>query len=480
MYDNRFKLWNVQKNCRSREPTQWPVQSKRPHMLQEIDVSVPIPKVNVSIKQQQDYHTVVVEPMTRINMSCSGFEDAVDSSCSDEDMRDGYMILTPEEDECMAGDENLPSAEPRPEQDLPRSTSSWVIVRNSEPTDCSGSMPHDEAYIRPLMKFGKFCSNDERVLTTVHTYFGMRLRGVPEDITGSSVLEIGASRESRRFWSDAENYFYLLKLKKAQHAPAHHAELSLLTGLQALAENMVIDEPFDFLRRLFTTLSPTNTQANLEQRLCLINGLRLACKRILGPFHPLTVICTALEQDENSPELSRYVLDTMSRMSIAHFGYEHAVSHKLSDSIIKLTRRSGDLPAARRLAEAALQISVDAHGSDSDQARSAAIELAHILTRCGEHDKALTLRQQIVTVRVEGDSPVLHGDGMAAHTMEDLAEYHVQHGSPAVAAMWLRRAETIARKVWPAESSSTMHIVEKLDGLLEQMGQSTSGTAVAI
>jgi hypothetical protein len=395
-------------------------------------------------------------------MSNAEIETAVEIAFPNEQIGNDYVILTLEDDSCTVSERDLSPVDARTLR------SSWDAIRHPQSIGSLYGMLND----RPVIKFGKLCSSDKRVLRTVSAYFAMRLRNVPHNITDSDILEIGASDESRRFWTNTENYFDLLKLPRERKT--NYEVLSILAEMQDLAENMIVDEPFDFLRRLFNTLSPSNIRPYSKQRLCLINNLRLACKRILGPCHPLTVICSTLEQDETSPELSRYALETMSRMSITHFGHDHAVSRKLSDSIIELTRRSGDLPSAIHLAGAALQMNVEAHGPNSNEARSAALEVAHLLTLCREHEKALSLRHRIVTDGSDQEKAMHHDDSIAAHTMEALAEYYVHQGLANVAAMWLRRAETIARKVWSLDSSSTLHIAEKLDALLERVGQDSA------
>ncbi|KAK3656782.1 hypothetical protein LTR56_002763 [Elasticomyces elasticus] len=275
------------------------------------------------------------------------------------------------------------------------------------------------------------------------------------------------------FWSNISNGIYLWKIAKSFPDERGRGLKALMDACEN-AELAVACEPFVILQKVFYILSPTNTAIYLPLRRHLLQVIAGAAFKVFGRSHPISTLCSALQQDGDSAELSMRALMRIWTSSVEKLGSSHATSYKLMDSMIVLTRRSGGIKSARGLAENALSLAMVDHGSCSDQVRTAASELAHIMTLNGEHDQALNLRLEIVECALPaGGCPrrdlTFRTDQITVHTMEDIAEYYHKHaGDLKEGCIWLMRAEEMAQRLL-GEVVATLHIRDKLNALLLEL-----------
>lgn len=236
-----------------------------------------------------------------------------------------------------------------------------------------------------------------------------------------------------------------------------------------IAKEALISEPLDYLRKILFTLSPTNTKIYLPLRRQLLWMIAQWAIKFWGHRHPIATICNSLVQEGNTPELSRRALHCLYDLSTAQLGASHAISHKLMGSVITLTRRSGELYMAKQLSEEAFELAKLEHGFTSNQARSAARELAHNLALLGDHLRAFELRMYVIQEGCarKSTSPY-HQDENAVWAMEDIAERCVETKMLSEAIYWLQQAECIALRIW-GDTVSTRHITDKLNNALKDL-----------
>jgi hypothetical protein len=279
------------------------------------------------------------------------------------------------------------------------------------------------------------------------------------------------------FWSNIKNGLYFLKIASKFPDSRYRSSIAIEEA-KSLAQVVLSDEPpLDFVRDILATLSPTNTEIRPSLRddiLSHIVSIASSC-HTLGPLHPITIICDALRNDGRDPLLSSLALHVMSEVIREKLGLANPAYYKLMNTIITLTRRTGDLKMAKQMAEVALNAARSECGDDSDQARYAAIELSQSLTKLGDHGHALSLRMGVVgsasSDLVDTDSSaeerlLLRNDTISIHAMEDIAEYYIRFGGVNEGIVWLSRAKMGAEHTW-GKTAATGHISDKLENLLE-------------
>jgi hypothetical protein len=257
----------------------------------------------------------------------------------------------------------------------------------------------------------------------------------------------------------------------------------------SLAAGAMTSHPFDFLRNLFATLSPANTSARPELRGILLRFLTSEAQSSLSPSHPITHICKELQKDEDCQEISQRSLQCMLDIFNSRLGRSRAITFKLLDSLATLLRRSGEYHAGLEIITELLKSSRPVFGPESDQVRAVENELAHFYMLTGESDLALGHCMSVVTrpptpstlasasASAPGSpqeavgEPAFYQDGIAAHTMEDIAEIHQRRGDLEQCITWLERAASIALVVWGPKSLATSHLIDKMTNLQRQFGK---------
>ncbi len=315
---------------------------------------------------------------------------------------------------------------------------------------------------------------------SLRDYYEWQLEMVPQGVLPDDYLGHRSSEQSNQYWSTIKNAIYLVKISAGsmedlEHRPDRRAWPAFAEAGR-IASAAMVSQPFDFLRNLFATLSPANTSARPELRAILLQFLASEARDTLSPNHPITKICQELMNDDDCQEVSRRGLQCMLDIFNSKLGRSRAVSFKLLDSLATLLRRNGEFDAAMDIIMELLNSCRQVYGRDSDQARMIENELAHfymVADECDlalEHCMAVVKRPQAPGLLAPAE-PVFYQDGIAAHTMEDIAEIHQRRGDVEVSIVWLERAASIALSLWGPKSPATGHIIDKMTSLQRKFGK---------
>lgn len=327
-------------------------------------------------------------------------------------------------------------------------------------------------------------------------YYDWQLENIPKGVTPNDYLGRRSPDVSTQYWNTIKNAMYLVKISAGSMEddpdlrPDRRAWPAFAEAGCIAAEAMKA-HPFDFLRNVFATLSPANTSARPELRRILLQFLACEAQSSLSPTHPITLICQELQRDDDCQEVSRRSLQCMldlfssnNRLGAGRSGVgSGAATFKLLDSLATLLRRNGEFPAALEILTELLRSCRQVFGRDSDEARAAENELAHLYMSVGECDLALGHCMSVVTrppatrggptADSEGQpaSGCYYQDGIAAHTMEDIAEIHQRRGDMEQCIAWLERAASVALAVWGPKAVATGHIIDKMTSLQRRFGR---------
>ncbi|CAP71005.1 uncharacterized protein PODANS_6_3760, partial [Podospora anserina S mat+] len=316
------------------------------------------------------------------------------------------------------------------------------------------------------------------ITLSLRDYYDWQLQNIPEGVLPDDYLGARSTLESTKYWATIKNAIYLIKLSAASldgadSLPANRA-WPALSEAGVIAADAMTSQPFDFLKNLFATLSPANLSARPELRTILLQFLSIQAEESLSANHPITLICQELQRDENCQEVSRRGLQCMLDIFNTRLGRSRAVTIKLTDSLATLLRRNGEFDAARDIIVELLKSCRQVYGPESDQARATENELAHLYMATEEWDLAIQHCMSVVT-RPSGlgeqTEPSLYQDGIAAHTMEDIAEIYQRQGDLKQCISWLERAASIALIIWGPKSLATSHIVDKMTNIQRQFGK---------
>ena len=311
-------------------------------------------------------------------------------------------------------------------------------------------------------------------------YYDWQLDNIPQGVLPDDYLGNRTSDESTRYWDTLKHAIYLVKVSASsvEEDPDHRPDRrawSAFAEAGTLAAGAMATQPFDFLRNLFATLSPVNTNARPELRGILLQFLTSEAQGSLSSNHPITQICKVLQQDEGCQEISQRSLQCMLDIFNSRLGRSRAITFKLLDSLATLLRRSGEYQAGLEIVSELLKSSRPVFGPDSDQVRSVENELAHFYMLTDQSDLALGHCMSVVTRPPSAPGsqgePSFYEDSIAAHTMEDIAEIHQRRGDMEQCITWLERAASIALVVWGPKSIATGHLIDKMTSLQRQFGK---------
>ncbi|KAK4222219.1 hypothetical protein QBC38DRAFT_513103 [Podospora fimiseda] len=315
------------------------------------------------------------------------------------------------------------------------------------------------------------------ITLSLHNYYEWQLQSIPEGVLPDEYLGNRSPVASTKYWDTIKNAIYLVKVAAGSPKDSQYSERAWPAMKQAgvMAVEAMTSQPFDFLKNLFTVLSPANLRAHPALRSILLQFLSLQAEENLPGNHPITLICQELSKDENCQEVSRRGLQCMLDIFNTRLGRSRAVTIKLTDSLATLLRRNGEFSAARDIIQELLKSCQQAYGHDSSQARAVENELAHLYMATSDYDLALEHCMSVVArpptpASIHLSSP-FHHDGISAHTMEDIAEIYHRKGDLRQCILWLERAAQIALKVWGRKALATCHIVDKITGLSRELGR---------
>ncbi|KAK4183938.1 hypothetical protein QBC35DRAFT_506976 [Podospora australis] len=317
------------------------------------------------------------------------------------------------------------------------------------------------------------------ITLSLRDYYDWQLQNIPQGVLPDEYLGNRTTLESTQYWGTIKNALYLIKLsaKSLEHVDNQPASRAwpALSEAGVIAADAMTSQPFDFLKNLFATLSPANMRARPELRGILLQFLTIQAGESLSPNHPITLICQELQRDEDCQEVSRRGLQCMLDIFNTRLGRSRAVTIKLTDTLATLLRRNGEFDAARDIILELLKSCRQVYGLESDQARATENELAHLYMATEEWEKALEHCMSVVTQPsnklLPRTEPAFYQDGIAAHTMEDIAEIHQRRGDLKQCIMWLERAASIALEIWGPKSLATGHIVDKMTHIQREFGK---------
>ncbi|KAL2258845.1 hypothetical protein VTK26DRAFT_7678 [Humicola hyalothermophila] len=509
MYDKRFREWNVFKNVdrdvrgRASRRTRVSPSSMSPG---GIDSNFSPDDLHRTIQCARTIHQGATRPPETFHPdNPTGVETANNTPCPSRPSRGSISIsdlITELDLPQIATDSNSFSQTPSPAPDEPFSASetcetpasscgsaedhsreqdgSAVVSARSSPE------PSLDAYKAQLQRLAMSpppsLPPDPRTRTMgvitlkLKEYYDWQLQNVPEGVLPDDFLGRRTSEESTRYWTTIKDAIYLVKLSAStmendcrpdQRAWPAFAEAG------TLASRAMTSHPFEFLRNLFTTLSPANTSARPELRGILLQFLTREARCNLAPNYPITRICEELQRDEDCQEISRRGLQCMLDIFNSRLGRSQLITFKLLDSLATLLRRSGEFHAGLKIITELLRACTPVFGPDSDQVREVEAELAHFYMLTDDYDLALSHCMSVVTrPRLEGsqENPSFHQDGISAHAMEDIAEIHQRRGDLEQCITWLERAASIALVVWGPKAVATGHLIDKMTALQRRFG----------
>ncbi|KAH6620615.1 hypothetical protein B0J18DRAFT_444901 [Chaetomium sp. MPI-SDFR-AT-0129] len=327
------------------------------------------------------------------------------------------------------------------------------------------------------------------VTTKLREYYDWQLENIPAGVLPDDYLGHRSPTESTQYWSTIKEAIYLVKISAKSTQPPElrpdRRAWAAFAEAGEMAAGAMTAQPFDFLRHLFATLSPINTSARPELRGILLQFLSSQARDRLSANHPITQICEELQRDQGCQEISQRSLQCMLDIFNSRLERSRAITYKLLDSLATLLRRSGDYQAGLKIVTELLSVARPVFGPNSDQVRSVENELAHFYMIGNEPDLALGHCMSVVTrppPTVMAATPAgqpsgseivsqnYYRDGIAAHTMEDIAEIHERRGDLEQCIAWLERAAHIALEVWGGDAIATTHVIDKLTRLQRQFG----------
>ena len=315
----------------------------------------------------------------------------------------------------------------------------------------------------PFMRLDPQACQLDVVMESLQSLCRPLLQDMSGDVLHESRSGPKPSDEALQFWHHVKYGIYLLKVS----APVRAWET--LHKAYQIPAGFVVAQPLDFVKELFTTLSPANTKIYPQARKLLMKHLGSANLEV---SNPLSVLIEQLSRDVNAEESSRRAFHSMLGMFTYALGWTHPKTLELRRAMITVLRRASEYEEAGDMADRLLAESQDEFGSGSPQARMAATELAHVNVDRGDYGRASKLSMSVVahsdlTHDVVG--PRFH-DSRAVYAMEDLADIHARMGQMEPSLVWLEKAAHDAWDLWKNDVA-TVHIFDKLDPLLRQYGR---------
>ncbi|KAK1828310.1 hypothetical protein QBC39DRAFT_427957 [Podospora conica] len=508
MYDKRFREWNVFKNvnsdekdrsvrraagARARSAATSPLIDRdsisQEDLRKSIRAAQAIPEgMGRASPEAPTYHPIAVgsashpAPPSESGRRVLGIADMVEDPT-----RPGprYPVATSEASSPHAMSSPSDMGYPTPSSTTEETPSSPLqVTSQSPPASPLPNITTFEAQIRALSRvLPPPIPSDPRshsiavISQSLRNFYDWQFENVPPGVLPDDYIS-RPSESSNRYWDTIKNGLYMVKISAGsmedlEQRPDRRAWPAFAEAGRSASAAMT-SQPFDFLRNVFAVLSPANTSARPELRPILLQFLASEARDTLSPTHPVTVICQELlrnDDDDNSQqEVSRRGLQCMLDIFSNRLGRSRAVSFKLLDSLATLLRRNGEFEAAMDIVLELLKSCRTVFGPHSDQARTVQNELAHFYMVADRYDVAMEHCMAVVTRPAE-EGAGFYQDGIAAHTMEDIAEIHQRRGDVDGCLVWLERAAGIAVSVWGPTAVATGHIVDKMTSMQRRCGK---------
>lgn len=268
------------------------------------------------------------------------------------------------------------------------------------------------------------------------------------------------------FWDEIKQGIYFLKISDFERA------FPVLNKTVELAPSVLTDSPKAFIQELFSTLSPVNTAVCPEVRLSLLRAFAMLAGQKFGSTHCVTIICSELQKDCTSQEISERGLSCIIDLLTSTRGTSHMLTFRSQLALIKLLRRSKNYDRAGAMARRLSSSSINSSGIQSISARLASRELEHILMDQNEWHQALEVCFSIIGQQSSASGTIepQYHDIYAVHTMEDIAKIYDNLGQSESCIAWLIQAAKSAF-VLKAPWMATMHIIDKLVTALRAVGK---------
>lgn len=241
------------------------------------------------------------------------------------------------------------------------------------------------------------------------------------------------------FWDEIKQGIYFLKISALERA------FPVLNKTVELAPGALEDSPKVFIQELFSTLSPVNTVVCPEVRLSLLRAFAMLAGKRFGSTHYVTIICSELQKDRTSQEISERGLSFMIDLLTSTRGTSHTLTFRSQLALIRLLRRSKDYERACAMARRLLTSSINSSGIQSMSARLASRELEHILMDQNEWHQALEVCFSIIgqPSSASGTIEPQYHDIYAVHTMEDIAKIYDNLGLSETCTAWLVQQQRV-------------------------------------
>lgn len=262
-------------------------------------------------------------------------------------------------------------------------------------------------------------------------------------------------------WIQLQDCIYLFKLNDITRAQA-----GLKRILQLPPKSIICQCP-EIIVELCSSLAPINTTRYPYVRTYLLSHLLKAATSEFGPRHPVTIITSHLARDTNNQDVSCSVLNCVEQL-VADRDASFALKVRLAE--VDNLRREGDLSSAKSMAEEAVASGRSQFGAESQQYRSAARTLTHVLIKTAEYARALDVCRTVVG-RQTNTAAYSYEDYDAVRGMEDLAEIHRLMGDFRHSSLWLSAAADLSLRL-VGGSLTTVHIVDKLLAMTSLAGRS--------
>lgn len=361
---------------------------------------------------------------------------------------------------------------------------------------------------------------------------GDLLFGSITQFVDSLTLNLEGLAPQRSMWSELSNGIYLHKVESPTLAwkTLHHA---CDIAWRELSTARAFD--FEFLLKLFSTLSAINARACPDVRRLIIQYLRHLASMRLPDAHPVHTICHELQRDDQDETVSERALLCMldkcstaagnTLLSRSQSSRLEAISFMVEKALIALLRRDGQLDAAlsrserlhRKWQERLLSCvnQVDTLGVDPGElddwlpvalhynnilkhARAAATQLAHVYMAvrsddaywaainlcyfrmygrpdCAETETGLAQPDQSLNATAMGVGRQLLQDVDSVYALEDLSKIQSELGRHDLSLYHLTRAVQLAKLISSDAETNTVleHVTDKLVSM-------HTGTRVAV